>query len=147
MKVKKMLAMFAVSFILCFSTLSVSSAAEYLGQFCWLSPDGEATLMLGITHMGDGHFLVHGKITESTGAVLAVNGNAEIVGNEAIMHISSSGSIANDFWVTQDRLILDLQTGNGISLEQLCHHVDKFTGEITQSYEAVTEILPLIPCD
>ena len=122
-----------------------ANASEYLGEFCW--GDESATMLLAVTHMGDGHYLVYGRITEFGGTVIAINGNAELVGNEVIMHTSSSGSTADTFWIYEDRITLNLPALDIISIENISHYIDsKPGGEIIHQYEYNTETMPRIPC-
>lgn len=71
-------------------------AATFLGDFCWQTPDG-GLVKLGVTDMGGGHFLVHGRATEH-GNVEALHGNAEIVGQQVILTVNYSGEDTLETW-------------------------------------------------
>jgi hypothetical protein len=70
-----------------------ASAETYLGEFCWQGQgDGETgTLRLAVTDVGGGHFLLNGRMTNSsTPATGAIHGNAEVVGNNVLMTLNES---------------------------------------------------------
>ena len=148
MKMLRTIVIIFTTTILYFSSFSISGASEYLGEFCWYEAASDSTLKLAITHMGGSHYLVHGRITEASGTVLPVNGNAETVGDEVIMHFSSSGSSTNDFWTSQDRMIIDLQTLDILSIESIFTNLSpKPDGEISHRYEYMDTIIPRVPCN
>ena len=60
------------------------------GERSWITNTG-ATIKLAIVKTYKGHYIVHGTITEYDGYVRCLNGNAEIVGGNVIMHGSTSG--------------------------------------------------------
>ena len=116
----------------------------YLGEFCWQDPDG-GIAKLALTYMGDGHFLVNGRHTETSGIVQAVNGNAEVVGTEFIMHITTSGSDASEARAFLGTIVLDLATLHG-TIEGLGIWYEKPPADIGGiSYDGV-QTLTFISC-
>lgn len=115
----------------------------YLGEFCWEDPGG-GIARLGLTHMGDGHFLVNGTHTETPDIVQAVNGNAEIVGTQLIMHITSSGSDASEARAFFGTIVLDLATLDG-TVEGLGVYYEKPMGPSGINYDGV-QTLTFVSC-
>ena len=86
---------------LCWVGLSDADSANLWpkkqGELCWSvsPPSGNTTTVkLAIVRTFKDHYIVHGTITEILGSVPYVrclNGNAEIVGSNVIMHGSTSG--------------------------------------------------------
>ena len=111
-------------FVCVFSTKA--HAGDYLGDFCWRFTSWTygttGTARLGITHIGGGHFLCSGVSTVDnypsnlwpSGGKFTTYGNAELVGNEIRITLSTAGArdgvIGNDTYV----ITLDPQTLNGI---------------------------------
>ncbi len=140
---------FAVmSFFMLFGLLilgggSSVKAANYLGEFCWQDPEG-GIARLAVTDMGDAHFLLHGRHTDTLGNAEAVNGNAEVVGNQVIIHITSSGFDSGEvraFWGT---IVLDLSDLNG-TIEGLNVDYEKPAGPGVITYDGV-QTLTFISC-
>ena len=100
-----------VCFLFTFEIPSVM-AIKYLGEFCWQTDDGDI-LELGVTHIGDGHYLVTGKLVETDGKIEPVNGNAEIINNKVYMTTSSAGGHASETWTFTGRWVLEKATLNG----------------------------------
>ncbi|MFQ5962228.1 MAG: hypothetical protein ACE5MG_12610 [Candidatus Methylomirabilales bacterium] len=84
---------------------------EYLGQFCW--DNLGATVVLGVTHMGDNHFLVSGTVTFLQGDTAPFHGNAEIVGGQVLMTVNASGDELTEVFATTAHVILDPATLDG----------------------------------
>jgi hypothetical protein len=106
-----------ISFFMVFGLLvlvgsSSVEAAQYLGEYCW-QDSGGGIARLAITHMGNGHYLVNGRHTDPSGYVDAVNGNAEVVGSQVIMHITSSGFDVNEVRGFMATIVLDHSSLNG----------------------------------
>jgi len=97
--------------------LPTAQAGNYLGEFCWQSTDG-GVAKFAVTDMGGGHFLLNGKIIKPGGVIQEVaNGNAEVVGSQIYMAVTSIGSGQSGTWGSLSRIV-DLATLNG-SLEGL----------------------------
>ena len=110
-------------FVCMFSTKA--HAGDYLGDFCWRFSSSTygttGTAQFGITHIGGSHFLCSGVITVDnypnnewpSGGKFTAYGNAEIVGNEIRVTLSTAGArdgaIGNDMYV----ITLNAQTLNG----------------------------------
>ena len=109
----------AISFLL-LGILSVGGipageASDYLGQFCWqaTSPGGSAVVKAAVNHMGDGHFLLNGKFTDTTGVVEAFVASAEVSGSSVYMTSTSAGSDSSGTWISIGRFLLNLSNLNG----------------------------------
>ena len=84
--------------IFCLVTWCLSSnvsASDYLGNFCWEvtsfnDKGGPVLIKTGVTSIGDGHFILTGILTSPTILGIAINGNAEIVGNTIYVSIIGS---------------------------------------------------------
>jgi hypothetical protein len=61
--------------------------AEYLGEYCWQDDEG-GIAKLAITKIGDGHYLVNGRHTDTSSNVEAVIGNGEVAAGKLIVHIT-----------------------------------------------------------
>ena len=79
-------------------TISSAQAVEYLGEFCWHIPGiaGGWSIELGVTHMGDEHYVVSGKKAQAllVGGEVPISGSAEIVDGKFLAQITSSGYVA-----------------------------------------------------
>ena len=84
------------------------------GERSWITNTG-ATIKLAIVKTYKGHYIVHGTITEYDGYVRCLNGNAEIVGGNVIMHGSTSGIWGDELIGSIGMVELDLNTLNGDS--------------------------------
>ncbi len=90
-------------------------AGNYIGEYCWDGDDGSFT-RVGITHMGDGHLLFSGSVTDpGSGAVFPVHGNVEIIGTSAIMAIVASSRQEDTVVSSVGTVVLDMSTLNGRS--------------------------------
>lgn len=109
-----------MSALLCWVGLSDVESANLWpnnrGELCWEADSG-AILTLAITRTVGQHYLVHGTITNNPGTqeeyIQCVNGNAEIINNQVIMHFSTSGFDVNEVYVSSGRAELELATLNG----------------------------------
>ncbi len=118
---KKHLSIFMISLcIICLLKAVIptkADAGDYVGDFCWnfSSPKASGVVRLGITHIGGGHFLCSGvfTVTKPGSMQFPTYGNAEIVGGQIYITLSSAGIrngvIGNDM----QKAILDPATLNG----------------------------------
>ena len=88
-----------------------SARAEYLGEYCWQDDEG-GIAKLAITKIGDGHYLVNGRHTDTSGNVEAVIGNGEVSAGKLIVHITSSSFDADEVRGFLATLVLDLPPTN-----------------------------------
>ena len=88
-----------------------SARAEYLGEYCWQDDEG-GIAKLAITKIGDGHYLVNGRHTDTSGNVEAVIGNGEVAAGKLIVHITSSSFDADEVRGFLATLVLDLPPTN-----------------------------------
>lgn len=88
---------------------------------------GGGIAKLAITRIGDGHYLVNGRHTDTSGNVEAINGNAEIVGTQVIMHITTSSFDMDEVRGFLATLVLDLSDLNG-TMEGVNVYYDKPAG-------------------
>ena len=88
-----------------------SARAEYLGEYCLQDDEGEIA-KLAITKIGDGHYLVNGRHTDTSGNVEAVIGNGEVAAGKLIVHITSSSFDADEVRGFLATLVLDLPPTN-----------------------------------
>ena len=134
-----------ISFFILFGLLVLAGsssveASDYLGEFCWESAKGWL-IRIALTHAGDGHYTVNGRVTEN-GHVQAGHGNAEIVGSEVIMHLTSSGFDDTGIWTCVGTAVLDPATLDGV-LNSMGIYCDKITGDCEISWngqQALTHI-------
>jgi hypothetical protein len=128
--------------------VGTSAAARSLwpkkhGELCWETGAPGELVRLYVTNMGNGHYLVLGSVAEN-GNIQAVHGNAELVGEEVIMHVTASGSDEYEVFGFQGSVALDLSTldgtADGISLS-----CDKTTNVCELNYDGEVA-LDLVPC-
>lgn len=122
-----------------------SARGGYLGEFCWQDPEG-GIAQLAITSIGDGHYLVTGRHTDTSGNVEALIGNGELDPPYLIVHITSSSFDADEVRAFLATLMLDLPASdlNGI-MEGLNLYYDKTTNSRDISYDD-TVALTRVPC-
>jgi hypothetical protein len=112
------------SFVLCavafvgFSTIEVENAycsdgPTYIGEYCWLTESG-ASLRIGITLVGDGHFSACGTASQA-GLEWNINGNLELIGGNVV--ITFTDAVTYDGGATMmsrvGDAVLDLSTLDG----------------------------------
>lgn len=106
------IAVILVGFLLA-GSLPTVQAGNYLGEFCWQSPDGVVG-KFAVNDMGAGHFLLNGRVMDPGGVgVGAVNGNAEVVGSQVYITITHMGKDESGTWGEFSRIILNLPDLNG----------------------------------
>jgi hypothetical protein len=137
-----------ISFFIVFGLLVLAGgssveAATYLGEYCWQDVDG-GIARLAITNMGNEHYLVNGRHTETSGLVQVVNGNAEIVGAQVIIHITTSTFDANEVKGFLGTMVLDLPGLDG-TLEGVDVSYEKPAGPGAVTYDGV-QTLTFISC-
>ena len=123
------------------------SIGQYLGELCW--DDLGDLVRLGVTHMGDNHFLVTGSASDPLfpGDAIPVHGNAEIVGGQILMTVNASGAEATEVFASTAHVILDPATLVGtIEFLDLIHDpLDPDPSSAFAVYEGPTALVP-IPC-
>ena len=119
-----------------------AEAATFLGDFCWQSANG--VIRLGVTDMGGGHFLVHGR---SSDKLTVANGNAEIFGQQVIVIVNFSGEDDSAINAGTGRLVLNLSNLNG-TVEDLKLKHDKLDPDPKSAVanHSPPEALTFIPC-
>ena len=105
------------------------------GELSWLTST-DAIITLAVVKTYKGHYIVHGTITEDDGYVRCLNGNAEIVGNNMIMHGSTSGIWGDELIGSIGMVELNLTTLNGQS-EGLTIKYDKAGGIGEVDYDGI----------
>jgi|LGOV01.1.fsa_nt_gb hypothetical protein len=110
----------------------------YLGEACWEDEDGDI-IRLGITYMGDGHFLLSGR----WGVDESVHGNAEIFNSKVIMHLFSTEINADEVIYTEGALEADMPILSG-TFYQKEDWYDKSSGYVGSGFF----VFPLtrVPC-
>jgi hypothetical protein len=98
---------------------------NFEGDLCWGNTNEPGSIMkLGVSYIGDGHFLVTGKINRPDGSVHnVVNGNAEIDSGNIYMTLAHSGKDSDAMWAGIIHVILDSSTLNGVA-EAISHDRD-----------------------
>jgi hypothetical protein len=90
-------------------------AGDYLGEYCWDGDDGSFT-RIGITHMGDGHLIFSGSVTDpGSGGDFPVHGNVEIIETSAVMAVVASSKQEDTVVSSVGTVVLDISTLNGTS--------------------------------
>ena len=112
--------------LLCWFGLSDADSASLWpnkqDELCWTlyPPSGTPTIVkLAIVRTYKEHYIVHGTITEffSSGPyVRCINGNAEIVDSEVIMHGSTAGIYGDELIGGMGIVTLNLNDLNGASI-------------------------------
>jgi hypothetical protein len=102
-----------------FFTLS-ANANDYLGEFCWnFSSTNEVagSMRVGVTRLGDGHFLVSGKATVTTpiNGQFPVFGNAEWVDGDIVLTVTNAGVRNGIIGIDLTKAVLDPSTLDGTS--------------------------------
>ncbi|MHC4687065.1 MAG: hypothetical protein ACYTEW_22570 [Planctomycetota bacterium] len=120
-------------------------AANYLGEFCWQDEEG-GILRLAITNMGDGHYIVNGRLTPTVGNVEAVHGNAEVVlgGTKVLIHLTTSGFDASDAWSYTGTAVLNLPGLDGF-VDGVSTWYDKQGGQSGITWDG-QEVLTRVAC-
>jgi len=126
-------------------SVRAAGTPQYLGEFCWSANGGLDMVRLGITHLGDTHFLVTGTVVETSGTVNVVNGNMEIVNGEILMHITSSCIAPKDNATYSGTVVLDINTLNGY-VEGVGIYADRTSGQTGTSYDG-TQTLTFTTCN
>jgi len=96
-----------------------ATAGDYMGDHCWNFSDQilgiSGTLQLGLTHIGGGHFLCSGvsTVTDPIFLQFPVYGNAEVVGGEIFLTISSAGMRNDVMGIDMSKVRLNATTLNG----------------------------------
>jgi hypothetical protein len=98
-----------------------ADAGDYLGDYCWnfsnptLGTSG--TARLGVTHIGGGHYLCSGVFTVTYPIFMQfpTYGNAEIVGGEIYVTLSTAGIRNGVIGIDMSKARLDPTTLNGTS--------------------------------
>lgn len=106
--------------------VSLSASLAFADQICWTMNDGwedaSFVLKLSVVDAGDAHYLVGGTLTikfntDEPDVVELVNGNAEIVDNQVLVHLTSCGVLASSTRSELDQgtifMRLDTQTLDG----------------------------------
>ena len=85
----------------------------YLGEYCWLTDSG-AILRIGITLVGDGHFLGSGTASQS-GLEWNINGNLELIGGDVVITFTDALTISEtNFMMSRvGDAVLDISTLDG----------------------------------
>ena len=110
------------------------------GEVCWDASNG-GSVRLFVTNMGKNHYIVNGTHSDPPDYIVLLNGNAEIIGDRVIMHITSSSSDADTIWGYLSNADLDKATLNGI-VDSISYHFVKtdndrgfeYDGEITLTH-------------
>jgi hypothetical protein len=139
---------FFILFCLLNSTVTLGFEAggargAYMGEYCWQDDEG-GIAKLAITKIGDGHYLVNGRHTDTSGNVEAVIGNGEVVAGQLIVHLTSSSFDAGEVRAFLATLVLDLPGLNGI-IEGVNVYYDKPAGPGGVSYDG-TQNLTKVTC-
>lgn len=140
----KILRFAVISFFILFGLLVLASSSSVeAAEFCWEDVDG-GIARLEITHVGNGHYIVNGRHTDGSGIVQAVNGNAEIVGTQLIMHITTSGFDGSEVRGFLGTGVFDLPGLNG-TMEGINVSYEKPAGPPGVTYDGV-QVLNRVPC-
>jgi len=112
------------------------------GEVCWTT-NGEI-VRLAVVRTLNNHYLIHGTITEAGHKDTLINGNAEIIGDEVMMHTTLSWARVDEVNTYSGIVTLDLTTLNG-TYEGLSNYYVKSSGETGISYDGPHN-LNYIPC-
>lgn len=111
------------------------------GEICLYNFDNQEHVSLAVIRTVGQHYLVHGMSTDPEGNITVLTGNAEIVGNKILMHITGSG-----YDQSQDEVhgLLGFVELNAITLKGwfvgIGNHCN--SGECGQTYESSQQIGP-----
>lgn len=131
--------------LFCLGFMTHNARAEYIGEFCWEDPEG-GIAKLAITSIGDGHYLVIGRHTDTSGNVEPLIGNGEVVPGHLIVHITTSSFDADEVRAFLATLVLDLPATNlNGTIEGLNLYYDKTTDDRDITYDG-TMALTRVPC-
>jgi hypothetical protein len=122
-----------------------SDRGAYMGEFCWQDPEG-GIAQLAITKIGDGHYLVTGRHTDTSGNVEAVIGNGEVDPPYFIVHITSSSFDVDEVRAFLATLVLDLPASDlSGTMQGVNIYYDKSGGVGGVSYDGAMA-LTRVPC-
>jgi hypothetical protein len=129
--------------------LSPVQAANYLGDFCWQAPDG-GVAKFAVNDMGGGHYFLNGRTNKAGGVLDSVAfGNAEVVGSQIYLAITSTGGDTGGTWGAFNRVVLDLATLNGsvegLEVDHSQTSASPFANGMILSYQGV-QTLTFVPC-
>jgi len=124
--------------------ISNVEAVEYLGEFCWEAKGGEALLKLGVLDIGDGHFLLSGKLFDKGHLKEVVHGNAEIEGSNVIATLNSSDKDDKEIVTGTRHMIVDLSTFNGTA-EGIFHGYE-YSNQLIETEYKGGDVLTFISC-
>ena len=99
---------------------------------------------LAITKLGEGHYLVNGRHTDTSGNVESLIGNGEVVAGQLIIHLTTSSFDAGEVRAFLATLVLDLPGLNG-TIEGVNVYYEKLAGPGGVSYDGPMT-LTKVPC-
>ena len=141
---------FLVILLSCLGISSVKGAEVWPdkeGELCWKNNEGDI-IKLSIENMREKHYLAHGTYTHtgSGGYIRLLDGNAEIIGNQIIMNLSSSRCDASKETIcaSTGTVELDSKTLDG-STSGVSYYYEKKTGKSGINYDGPTKLVN-IPC-
>jgi len=127
----------------CWGFEAGSARGGYMGEFCWEDDEG-GIVQLAITKLGDGHYLINGRHTDTSGNVQALIGNGEVAAGQLVVHLTTSSFDAGEVWAFLATAVFDLPGLNGI-IEGLDVWYEKPAGPPGVGYDG-TQTLTKVPC-
>jgi hypothetical protein len=94
-------------------TTQPNPAPYFEGELCWSIASEQAVMRLTISHTGDGHYSISGRITASAAVYSPVHGAAVLDGNTIYLTLVDSGKDRSAMWVGITHAVLDRYTLNG----------------------------------
>jgi hypothetical protein len=156
MKQRKLLALVLGLFILTGIFPFAASADDYLGEFCLAMeeyPEGWRFKM-GVSHMGDGHYVLSGVEYQPGGALAPVHGGAQLIDDSFVISVTVAynGTDESRSFIESKvgQIILDLKTFEGpLSMVHTIQYTDgnERIGDIYHNLIPISCLCPLNePC-
>lgn len=141
--VKSLVLLATIGLVMVSGSMEVK-AGTYIGEVCWdvsfTTPVGTGGIVrAGITDMGGGHYLLHGKATSKgePKRVTAMHGNAEIEGSQVLITGVGSGTDADGTWEHVGNWVLDAATLNG-TINRIGTYYNSTTSAFKNYYDTGT---------
>ena len=114
------------------------------GEVCLQNTSTGGVARLAVVRVLGGHYSVQGIVTDADEQITLVSGNAELVGNQVLIHVTASGYTAPEVHGMIGSVQLDASTLEGV-FEGMGFHCDPGDDpDCGMQYEGVQTLVPVI---